>query len=157
MVLLRGVGHLAVAFVHLRAHHINRFFLVLVALKHFLGLIQVVRGDLLRRVQRAVRDASWLLVLALVPLVENELLDAAEERLLVQRLRVVLVRQQFEHYLISHILISRFLVAVNTAITSSSEVQLLFCCLVVVVLVPHLNRHSSADIAVTLVLWRFLN
>lgn len=69
---------------------------------------------------------------------------------------MVLVRQQFEHYLISHILISRFLVAVNTAIAGSAEVQLLFCGLVVVVLVPHLNRHSSANIAVTLVLWRFL-
>ena len=153
MVLLGCISHLTVAFVHLCAHHINRFFLVLVALKHFLGLIQVGWSDLLRGVQRSVRDTGRLLVLTLVSLVQNELFDAAEERLLVERFGVVLVRQQFEHNLISHILISRFLVAVNTAITSPCEVQLLFCHFCVMVLVPDLNCCCPADNVAALVLW----
>ena len=56
MVLLGGLGHLTLGFVDLGAEDIDRLFLVLVALKHFLGLIQVVAGDLLRGAQVSIRD-----------------------------------------------------------------------------------------------------
>lgn len=113
----------------------------------------MVASDLLRGVERAVGDSSRLLVLAVQLLVEKELLDASEQSFLVQRLCVVLLREQFGDDLISDILISRFLVAVNTAINSSSEAQLLFSYFCFQFLVPYLNWHGAADHICELVLW----
>lgn len=111
------------------------------ALAHgLLGLIQVVRSYLLGRAQRGVGDASRHLALVLLPLVEDELLDAAEERLLVEGLRMVLVR--LGGFICEF---SRFrLVAVNTAIRASLGVQLLSRGLVLLVLVPHFDSHRAA-------------
>jgi hypothetical protein len=124
LILLGGLGQIAVAIVDLGAQDIHRLFLVLNALTHcLLGLIQVVAGYLLWGAQRSVGDACRCLALALLPLVQDQLLYATKKCFLVKRLSVVLVRQQFENYLICHILISRFqLVAVNTAINSSFKV-----------------------------------
>lgn len=102
LVLLGGVGHLAVVLVHLGAHLVKGFFLVLVALEHFLGLINVFLGDLLWGADSGVGDAGGFVLLSLV---HNHCLNALEQGLFVHGLAVVLAGNQLVHNLICHILI----------------------------------------------------
>jgi uncharacterized membrane protein len=70
---------------------VKGFFLVLIALEHFLGLIHVFLSDLLWGANGCVGNASWLLALVLLPLVHDECLDAFVERFFVHGLTLVLV------------------------------------------------------------------
>lgn len=102
LVLLGSVSHLAVVLVHLGAHLVEGFFLVLVALEHFLGLIHVFLGDLLWGADSRVGDAGGFVLLSLV---HDHCLNAFEQGLFVHGLAMVLGGNQLVHNLRSHILI----------------------------------------------------
>ena len=157
MVFLGGLSHFSLGFIDLGAQYVDRFFLVLVALKHFLGLIQVVASNLLRGAQVSIRDRGWNLVLGLLSLVHNDLLDATEERFFIQGFGIGLVAlKKLVNELVGRFVVAGSVEGASALFAVPSSVWLLLGCFHVLVLVPDLDVNGSASLLCGLALWRIL-
>ena len=111
LVLLGDIRHFAVMLRHLSAQLVERLLLVLIAFKHFPGVVHVFLSDLFGCANGSIRNGGRQLALALLSLVHDERLDASKEGLLIHGLGLIVGGEELEHDLIGHGLlngISRF-------------------------------------------------
>ena len=106
LVFFRDVSEFTVGLGDLGTHLVERFFLVIIALKHFLRLIHVFLGDLFWGAYGSIGDTWSLWAFALLPLIHYQVLDASEKCFLVDRLCLVLRAEELKHDLVGHILIN---------------------------------------------------